>query len=425
MKANLVHVDKSLFQQITLSDVCDQLGDECIYSKIDNVTIMFRDCKINTVLKFIKCDGLISEFFQAWFETYSNQSDIIQFNYNGCRVEVRKGYLYGMEHDVNIFFRTLPEIRLELTGTGLDYLRSIGIIPETYFRDPSNYPGERSNFHLTRIDFAYDLINYASDLLDVLLNHINTQKTDTDRLVIYGQSSSLVYKLKLGGEKTVYLGSSSSKRMLRIYDKRLQFVDHRTGTYVKDNPYSNPDSWIRIELQCRKDEANSLCFAENMNMESIFKYIYEKYCFAEGTTAYNRKPCEWWSRLLDWSKIPRIIQNFDKVQYKDPRTAVVENFYARCTGSFLVASSVLYADYGEEGVNNLIYDYLSFINSPESETALRMKNSLLIKCETSGLDLSGINPGLFTYKAKNGMIMVGYRTFDKVIYGLTPECLEV
>lgn len=92
---------------------------------------------------------------------------------------------------------------------------------------------------------------------------------------------------------------------------------------------------------------------------------------------------------------------------------------------FLVASSVLYADYGEEGFNNLIYDYLSFINSPESEIALRMKNALLIKSEIAGLDLSGINPGLFTYKATNGMIMVGYRTFDKVIYGIKPDCLEV
>lgn len=424
MKANLVNVDKSLFQQITLSDIGDQLGDERIYSKIDNVTIMFKDCKINDVLKFIKCDGLISEFFQAWFETYSNQSDIIQFNYNGCRVEVRKGYLYGMQHDVNIFFRILPEIRLELTGTGLDFLRSIGIIPETYFRDPIHYPGERSNFHLTRIDFAFDLINYAPELIDTLIKHINEQKTDTDRLVIYGKSSSLVYKIKTGGEKTVYLGSTSSQRMLRIYDKRLQYVDRRTGTYVKDNPYSNPDSWIRIEMQCRKDIANQLCFAENMNMESIFKYIYENYCFAIGTTTYNRVPCEWWSKLLDWSKIPRIIQNFDKVQYKDPRVAAVDSFYSRNMSSYLLTSSILDADYGKEGMNNLIYDYLSFVNSSESESALRIKNSILIKAETYGLDLSGINPGLFTYKANNGMIMLGYRTFDKIIYGLKPDCLS-
>lgn len=416
MKKKFGLPDASSFQQITLSDVSDMLGDERIYSKLDNVTIMFKDLSINKILEFIKCRELISEFLESWIQCYANLSDVIRFNYAGCVLEVRKGYLYGQNLSESTFSLTLPEIRLELTGQGLDFLRSRGINCESYFRNPTNYPGERSQFHLTRMDFAYDLINYSPELVDTLIKHIQDEKTDTDRVVIYSQSSALRYSIKTGGEKTVYLGSPSSSRLLRIYDKRLQYIDFRTGNYIKDNPYNNPKSWIRIELQTRRDEANKIGFASDMSMESVFKYVHDKYCFACGSTTYSRRPCEWWSKLLDWSRIPQIIQNFDKVHYRDPRDAELLNFQARICGSFLVQSTVAWQNYGSTALENLIIDYLTILNDPTNDISLRRKTSLLLRLELDGVDLSGNLPGLFLYDS-HGVKLFGYRSPDKVICG--------
>lgn len=213
------------------------------------------------------------------------------------------------------------KIRCNISGSGLAFLRGLGFEiakkcnPDVWF-DPET--GEKFIFHLTRCDFAFDLINYKPEFLDKCIDHCRTQHTYADRIALLNGGTGLRYSYRLGDQKTLYLGSPRSEKLLRIYDKRLEYIDKKTKAYIKDNPYHNPDSWIRVEWQCRNEFAHGLFFStdcdgnffEKVQFMSVFRQIYERYCFSDMTSSYwNRQPAPFWHELFDWDVIPRIIEN--------------------------------------------------------------------------------------------------------------------
>ena len=288
---------------------------EKICYKIDWFSAMFKNVSFEDILTLF---GMSSEVYAPEFLKNEVQHMIgfdlwYYYTYEGVSLNSRYSFSGG---DGAWFSEVLPDVRLDISGSGLDFLRSLGV-EISNFRSPEKWfckrTGELMQMHVTRCDFAFDLVNYQPTFLDDCIAHCKEYETVTGRVAVLRDGGSLVYSVRSGQEKTLYLGSKNSESMLRIYDKRLQYIDLSTGLYVKDNPYENPDSWIRVELQCRKKRADGLFFGTG-DACSIFRYIYEKYTFSDmESPPWARQPAKFWLRLFDWEKIPSIIQNINFV----------------------------------------------------------------------------------------------------------------
>ena len=288
---------------------------------IDYVSVIFENTSFNAILRFLKMDPniYVSDFLQTeCVQTYGCMY-WFGFAFEGVQLTA-DNYVPDDEKDAEIFDRIFSKIRCNISGSGLCFLRGIGFEiaercnPDLWF-DPET--GEKFIFHMTRCDFAFDLINYKSDFLDKCIEHCRNHHTDADRIALMN-GSGLRYSYRLGDQKTLYLGSPRSDKLLRIYDKRLEYIDSKSKAYIRDNPYSNPDSWIRVEWQTRNAFSHGWFFSkyidghffEEVQFISILRQIYENYCFSDMTSKYwKRQPAPFWHELFDWDLIPRIIYN--------------------------------------------------------------------------------------------------------------------
>lgn len=287
-----------------------------IACKLDWYTLMIEDHSINEVLAWIGLeDKCQDEFYKHQIERCSGFDEVFLFVYNGVSIEVRKSLIYDQLKDKSLFDKKLPKIRLDISGSGLDYLRSEHIDVDDILRD-STYLLDNS--HITRCDFAFDFINYKPEIIDQLIHYCNNYHTAADRILICGLTAGLKYSIKTGGQKSVYFGSTGSDQLLRCYDKRLQYIDIESQVYIKDNPYHNPDSWVRIELQTRNLRAHKLCLGGS-EFGGLLKYIINYYKFADTTTpAHRRELWQVWQNFVDYEALPPIIQNLQIVQKVRP-----------------------------------------------------------------------------------------------------------
>ena len=281
-----------------------------IFPKVDWITMIFTDCSMNDVLKHIKLKDLVSEFCKNMYELSRGYSDVVKFFYNGISLETNKFGFYG-DSPEDVFDVVVPKLRLELTGSGLDYLRSLGVDFNTYrFNVPDLPIG--STFHFSRIDFAFDFIDYQPGFLDALIDHCNTHQLPSGRVPLASTHGAIKCKIVTGDRKVCYLGSEQSDRFLRVYDKRLQMINRSTGSYVKANPYCNPNSWIRLEWQLRNLKAHDLALDQSHDFLSILKLIFDAYSMADGqrdSHTLKRPVVDFWLKLFPWREVEsRIIQ---------------------------------------------------------------------------------------------------------------------
>lgn len=396
-------------QQIYQFDI-DNNG-AAIYSKIDWYTAIFSDMSFNTVLRWLGLEDYITEFCENVYEQCQGLEDKYIFNFRGVRLETNQWNFYGEQivegtMQEHLFDKVLPKIRLDISGSGLDNLRALGMDVDTFLRTQTDENGEYvmpQPSHVTRIDFAFDLVNYLPEFLDTLIEYCENNHTPADRVCIVSDRArsgcGIKYSIRKGGQKTLYLGATTSEKMLRVYDKKLQYTNPEGTQYVKENPYDNPDSWIRIELQCRKDTAHGLCFPENKQLDhlAILKYIYDNYAFAEeGTTQYNRRPAQFWVDLFDWDTIVAIIQNTNcgiKQRYED---VIVASFFHRGVRQFLEVYTLLGPDAFWDAVQRMYVDVVNDIVSPEHA---RRKRTICDHLTSLQIDLD---------KSEHGLYRVGY-----------------
>lgn len=331
------------FQQLSISDqrypdfvpvTYASLNNEGkIYTKIDWLTFVFSDCSMDDVLKWIHLDHAVSDFLAGCYEQSKGYDEVFRFVYNGVLLETSKMSFYGND-GIPVFSAVCPKIRLDLSGSALDYLRSIGVDMDTYRLVKPELP-VGGCYHVTRCDWAYDLVNYRPEFLDRLIDHIFKHRTPADRVPLAGTRSAVSFKIMTGGQKTVYLGRPQSDKLLRVYDKRMQFTNRSTNTYIRENPYNDPDSWIRLEWQTRNKTAHELALSvsptgEYNDPKRILKKIFELYAFADGTVDNHnvtRPVVDFWNELFDWKDVEsRIIQNAKFVELKTPDQQVIDSF---------------------------------------------------------------------------------------------------
>lgn len=398
MQFEQLNIDSQIFDrpmQITYRTLDN---DGKIYCKIDWLTVMFFDCSMNHVLSWLHIDDCVSDFCAGAFQQSRGYDEVFKFIYNGVMLETSSFNFYGEDMSVSIFDTVVPKIRLELSGSALDYLRSIGVDMDSYRLVKPVLP-DGGSYHVTRCDWAFDFINYKPEFIDCLIDHINTHKLPSERIPLASTKGAISCKLVTCGQKTIYLGSPQSDRMLRIYDKRMQYLNLASQTYCKPNPYGDPSSWFRIEWQTRNRFANDLTLSvspsgEFNDFKSILKMIFEKYAFADGQMdARNKARCavDFWLKLFDWKDIEsRIIQNANFVEYESPEEKVIKSFESIMMRTFLFYYSLV----GKEEFEKRANAYLKSLELPDSVShrrnlaflnRLNQLDSLMLSPDSSGL----------------------------------------
>lgn len=320
----------------------DRVGSK-IFSKIDALTAVFNNCSIVDVLNAFEISHKLTQdyveiFKSRYLTTYGYSGDFrMNIDYIGLQVHLMDVMQIFKKYDIDLieqidpydFFSTpLPYIRIDMMGKALDQIRSMGVkIDDMIWKPLSGIP-EDGVYHYTRMDFAFDLIDYKPEFIQLCRSACELYKSDsTARISTSGNMGGVSFTSKTGSEDTLYFGKGSGDRCLRMYDKKRQFVD--AGSYDLDHvPYkktdvfgqtSLPDSWIRIELQCRRETTiHGLIFGDNASFMGVFRYIYEHYAIRQGQGRYV-PVCSFWDDLFDWQLIPTIIQNANTVsEYVDP-----------------------------------------------------------------------------------------------------------
>lgn len=132
-----------------------------------------------------------------------------------------------------------PEQRLLVTLTGAECARCAA--EGLDLADVLRYATEDVAGRVTRLDFALDVHTPGADPMDL------KRAWDAGQVRTPARTCGDVGMTAPGGidlGRTVYLGSRSSERVLRVYDKaRLEGVE---------------GVWVRIELECKGDYAHAL-----------------------------------------------------------------------------------------------------------------------------------------------------------------------
>lgn len=374
-----------------------------IIAKVDWYTIMFYDTSVEKVLDFYGLNNFLSnDLLSIYSDRYSQDSNIgkviVLSICPGVRIEIMVNAIIhrlkiynpeGLSFE-ELMCEDLPSIRFDFSGSGLEFLRAGGYDVEYKFTRPTFVFAPSGEIvtqfgdikcKITRIDIAFDLLNWDSSFYDHSVDLLVKYGDGKTGSVHLGESTKkcnkTTYSIHSGYNRTIYLGSASSDRLCRIYDKMFQWEQAKRKS-LSDLPYvcsdgTLPESWVRIELQLRDRGGRAapeqlLHFAMG-DFSKMFSYYYHHYaiCSEKGRVAIE------FASFFDWNEIPIIMQN---ANYKH---AVVTKEEQLDRDLVRIASPLfnLCAHYGIEGA---IYNFLNYIALLEaSDNLLDIRRLSFIK----------------------------------------------
>lgn len=404
-------------------------NDVSIFPRIDYYTAVFSNLSIVDLVDLLQIPfgDSLTEILFKWFlpRGMAWGRDAFVFDFGGFQLGIDRNEFYayygGIDDPASVPMEELSNhpwrwLRLNISGSGLDMIRDADCDIDSILTKPFELP-EGTTHHVTRVDFAYDLIDYMDDFIDVTYDCIKKfEEPYADKPgccfgCIGNSMKGMTYEAHFGGRnKTLYIGSTSSDKLLRLYDKKLQYSskgkldqipyrDELTGTPCK--------SWIRIELQLRKDAAQQYIF-EN-DYEQILLLIYNHFVPREGKAKESPR-CQDWVALWDWGRIKDIIQNRKSVDYSTPAekaTAFVDR------SIFTLATFV--ACYGFDSLAKCIYDgLLSMQSSSDTSDQARWKRRKERLVCAFGLNSSDLPPFL-NFSPASGKYFIDDPTFRTII----------
>jgi len=158
---------------------------------------------------------------------------------------------YGYTHaytslhgTIAMFGRTAMGLHVIYSGQCLQRLTSEGIDTDDIIRNAAYFDAR-----CTRIDVALDIIDGRNKVSNFQLACERAQCV----------TSSKTWRIMQGSEggHTLYVGSRSSERMVRVYDKKAQLAAKYEQTSY--------DNWVRIECEFKGDKAKNLMRACSEN----------------------------------------------------------------------------------------------------------------------------------------------------------------
>lgn len=341
---------------------CDEL-----WCKIDYYSVMLYKKSINFVLDKLNLFNSfdIGNFLQIPMETCFNGTTHFVWNINGIKIMLNaKDYL--TTDNVLLFDVPYSSIRLDISGTGLDYLRSelIQLNLDTVFTYSDFWGEYGKDFKVTRCDFAFDFVNSIhSDFLNNLLKFVQDRErsgilTRRDARLKHGHKGGLTYTYRCGAdEKTMYLGSKNGDKMLRIYDKYLESTDVN-GIFKKtDVRFKSIDikNWLRLELQCREKTANVYLFSCNNDIRNMLSIIFDNFLIRDD----NNNPLPFFLDFYDISSLPKVQLNSYFIQLAKPIKQQLEDFILKYWKSLHLSFSYFGVDFIVNLLNDLMISYSS------------------------------------------------------------------
>lgn len=276
-----------------------------IYSKLDWFTCMAYGVSFKDVFTALEInEGYWQDFLTDPYQRNMGYVTKQVYSVNGVNVEFTADENEHLISCENIFEEKINEIRLDITGKGLDWLRTFCDI-DNKLRDPDMLNIIKP-VKIKRADFAFDFVNVHGDFLDTFINYLKEKERQADynsysnRLTI-SHGRYIQYKYVIGyGEKILYLGSTRSERLIRIYDKLLQYQTN--GIITKELPcFSDDDtvsSWWRWELQARHNTAHEMLYGSSSNNLEVLKDITKTYRLSK-----DGERLSFIDNLMDWEHI--------------------------------------------------------------------------------------------------------------------------
>lgn len=348
-----------------------------IFGKLDWFSCMFYNTSIVQLFEFLRLpEDLLTDFLANAFDQNMGYCTNYTLVFEGVSFHLDFDEFLLLNYDYSkIWDYKFAKIRVDCSGSGLDYLRSLGFHEvgeiESYLNDPDNYPGEIDrDFKVTRADFAFDFINYdrCPDFVEKLLDWFYSTEYNPDYrsaagLVYTGRQSGLKYSLRSGDQHTVYLGTARSLKLVRIYNKLMQY--QKNGVTVKELPtcYSDIDiqSWFRIEFQTRQKEAGHYLFGFR-TFKDILKILFNDYLIRDS----HGKPIDFMLELYDWGSLQEIPYNTPFTEIKTVAKSMERSIRKNAFNLFLFIGTQ-----SLESLVNLINEELAKLDFDSPSSARR------------------------------------------------------
>lgn len=318
----LLHLSPANILSLTYGDMEKTFVDqnkEFINVKIDYFSAVFKDCTLKEVFEVFSLN--VNENYNEWIEAFNKRivnnfgalyDTFIQYsgiNFSFSNYELLRNHLEPenvTELDVSTI--VFQKVKVDITGQGLDYLRSLSFDIDFIIR---NMVDCDLDYHPTRCDFAFDLVNYVPQLLDEFIKCCEKSDTGT-HTIRTGTAKGLKYSIRRGDQKTIYVGSPRAVKLLRVYDKKLQYM---LSNKLDEIPYSicgeKPFSWIRIELQTRREMTEKMLYGNEFDRcyKHVFRTIHDT-CFPLWRDSYGvLHSFDSLESLVNWEQLPSVIQN--------------------------------------------------------------------------------------------------------------------
>lgn len=369
-----------------------------IYSKLDWYTVVVNDVSIAYCLEKLGFDlSFYEDFFNNGHEMSVGNLTYWCCNLNGVNLFLDlDDYLCNGDKDgfIDMIF---SDIRVDITGKGLDFLRQRGFAVDKVFRDRGFWDCQ---YHTTRADFAFDFVNYNDTILFDLRNYLIEVsskfflKGKTPRLPTGNSTSAVKFSLRDGKDRTIYFGSTGSERLLRCYDKKYEFFPDGVVLPKKLPPaWSQEDkdlrSWIRFELQVRKKKSQELLFNSlDDKFEDVLRVIHDWYRFYDSDT---KEPVKVWQDFMNWEKFPKLQAYGQNFYFVQSRAKQAEQ-YIEITALRQLLS--YFAIYGVSGslrrLNTVLRNKYTSTSRKSQLSVMGISHSLSLLCDELDLDPSSL-----------------------------------
>lgn len=326
----------------------DYPKETAVFCKIDYYTAVFYNSSFEKVLNdFLELGFDFSDpVLQSTYTRQAGYEDVICYTFGSGRVTA--AYKNVVEDGESPFDTIYESVRLELSGKALDELRNHYDYPDyldTVLHKflPPDELGQRS-MSVTRCDFAFDFVNYKFNIYERCREELRSLASENGTIKVKGRCRPVNFSVRSGAERTIYIGSNKSEKLIRIYDKAFEIQCKKGGIGKLPDPSINYDvkMWHRVEFQCRREWAEYFLLNAQDYLQ-VLKYVYSEYAFQD----QQGNVTEFWQDLFDWILIPSIVQNA-KYEHQKLTVESLKRQYRLC----LFILNVFMAWFGKEKVFN-------------------------------------------------------------------------